>query len=83
MIISYFISKNDSNLVFARNTTPFIISYFISKNDSNWPYCDWQKLQIISYFISKNDSNATVEIDKNDYITSNLISTVVDLLKCY
>ena len=56
-IISYFISKNDSNgavNVYARQK---IISYFISKNDSNLQGVMLSVCFIISYFISKNDSN--------------------------
>ena len=56
-IISYFISKNDSNWNIFKIFHSAIISYFISKNDSNFPIWNKQKLKIISYFISKNDSN--------------------------
>ena len=35
IIISYFISKNDSNQVGKLESLDDIISYFISKNDSN------------------------------------------------
>ena len=56
-IISYFISKNDSNLVIVRNFGTIIISYFISKNDSNMDGVQPFNFNIISYFTSKNDSN--------------------------
>ena len=56
-IISYFISKNDSNNSVVNNLPNVIISYFISKNDSNWEVEVTNPRSIISYFISKNDSN--------------------------
>ena len=56
-IISYFISKNDSNLVQMITRRIAIISYFISKNDSNHLDLLHEPVHIISYFISKNDSN--------------------------
>ena len=56
-IISYFISKNDSNHSRKKIPVVEIISYFISKNDSNLLYANLHANLIISYFISKNDSN--------------------------
>ena len=56
-IISYFISKNDSNRQERQGLLRRIISYFISKNDSNFMILLSNMATIISYFISKNDSN--------------------------
>ena len=73
-IISYFISKNDSNILPDNEQHFIIISYFISKNDSNFFIVQSYCFRIISYFISKNDSNKIRTSIKHTLIISYFIS---------